>query len=89
MAPRASRTACTIHTLRDSARVQGHRPRFREAERQAIVHALESAGWRVSGRGGAADILGLKPTTLHAKMKKLGVHRPTGVVPMESPLGSA
>jgi formate hydrogenlyase transcriptional activator len=47
-----------------------------EAERRVILEALESAGWRVSGRQGAAEQLGLKPTTLHAKMKKLSVHRP-------------
>jgi formate hydrogenlyase transcriptional activator len=47
-----------------------------EAERRAILTALEAAHWRVSGRGGAADLLALKSTTLHAKMKKLGIHRP-------------
>ena len=47
-----------------------------EAERQAILAALGSTHWRVSGPGGAADLLGLKPTTLHAKMKKLGIRRP-------------
>ena len=47
-----------------------------DAERCAIVAALEAAHWRVSGPGGAADRLGLKPTTLHAKMKKLGDRRP-------------
>ena len=46
-------------------------PRFDEAERRAIVQALESAGWRIGGRHGAAELLGLKPTTLHAKMKRL------------------
>jgi formate hydrogenlyase transcriptional activator len=46
-----------------------------DAERVAIVHALRRAEGRVSGRGGAAALLGLKPTTLHAKMKKLGVRR--------------
>jgi transcriptional regulator with GAF, ATPase, and Fis domain len=50
---------------------------FSEAERRAILKALETTGWRISGRDGAADLLGLKPTTLHAKMKRLGVHRPT------------
>ena len=50
---------------------------FSEAERRAIHKALAMTGWRISGRGGAADLLGLKPTTLHAKMKRLGVHRPT------------
>jgi formate hydrogenlyase transcriptional activator len=46
------------------------------AERHAILAALDSAHWRVSGPGGAADVLALKPTTLHAKMKKLGIRRP-------------
>jgi formate hydrogenlyase transcriptional activator len=50
---------------------------FSEAERRAILRALDLTGWRISGRGGAADVLGLKPTTLHAKMKKLGIHRPS------------
>jgi formate hydrogenlyase transcriptional activator len=50
---------------------------FTEAERLAILRALELTGWRISGHSGAAEILGLKPTTLHAKMKKLGIHRPS------------
>jgi Nif-specific regulatory protein len=53
--------------------------RFCDAERHAILRALELAGWRISGRAGAADILGLKPTTLHAKMKKLGIRRPSAL----------
>jgi formate hydrogenlyase transcriptional activator len=53
---------------------------FSEAERRAIVRALETTGWRISGQGGAAEVLGLKPTTLHAKMKKLGIHRPSAAV---------
>ena len=36
----------------------------------------ENPGSGNSGGGGAAELLGLKPTTLHAKMKKLGIHRP-------------
>jgi DNA-binding NtrC family response regulator len=51
--------------------------RFSEAERRAILRALDLTGWRISGRGGAAEVLGLKPTTLHAKMKKLGIQRPS------------
>lgn len=46
-----------------------------DAERVAIIRALREAEGRVSGPSGAAAILGLKPTTLHAKMKKLGVRR--------------
>jgi len=36
---------------------------------------LESTGWRVSGPGGAAEFLGLKPTTLESRMKKLEIER--------------
>jgi transcriptional regulator with GAF, ATPase, and Fis domain len=50
---------------------------FSEAERRAILRALETTGWRISGPMGAATLLGLKPTTLHAKMKKLGIRRPS------------
>jgi transcriptional regulator with GAF, ATPase, and Fis domain len=51
-------------------------PTLVEAERRAILAALDAAAWRISGPGGAADRLDMRPTTLHAKMKKLGVRRP-------------
>jgi transcriptional regulator with GAF, ATPase, and Fis domain len=51
-------------------------PTLHEADRRVILRVLEAAGWRISGSGGAAEVLGLKPTTLHAKMKKLGIGRP-------------
>ena len=51
-------------------------PSFAEIQGAAIVRALERTGWRVSGPQGAAAALGLKPTTLESKMKKLGIRRP-------------
>ncbi|MDR3556160.1 MAG: sigma 54-interacting transcriptional regulator [Syntrophobacteraceae bacterium] len=45
-------------------------------ERRHILRVLDETGWRISSRGGAAEMLGLKPTTLEAKMKKLGIRRP-------------
>jgi transcriptional regulator with GAF, ATPase, and Fis domain len=57
---KASRTTGTLHEL----------------EREHILAVLEKTGWRVMGKGGAAEILGLKRTTLQARMKKLGIHRP-------------
>ena len=45
-------------------------------EREHILEALQFTGWQVSGNRGAALLLGLKPTTLEARMKKLGIHRP-------------
>ena len=50
-------------------------PTLADAERMAIISALRQAEGRISGASGAATFLGLKPTTLHAKMKKLGVRR--------------
>jgi formate hydrogenlyase transcriptional activator len=43
------------------------------AERQHIVRVLKKTGWRIKGRNGAAELLGLKPSTLYAKMEKLGI----------------
>jgi transcriptional regulator with GAF, ATPase, and Fis domain len=45
-------------------------------ERQHILNILERTRWRVRGPGGAAEILGIKPTTLDFRMKKLGIKRP-------------
>jgi formate hydrogenlyase transcriptional activator len=50
---------------------------IQEVERQHILRVLQETGWRVAGKNGAAKILGLKPTTLEARMKKLGINRPT------------
>jgi formate hydrogenlyase transcriptional activator len=46
-----------------------------DVEREHIVAVLEETGWRVSGDRGAATILGLKRTTLEARMRKLGISR--------------
>ena len=47
-------------------------------ERKHIREVLESVHWRISGENGAAEILGLRPTTLHSRMKKLEISRQTG-----------
>jgi transcriptional regulator with GAF, ATPase, and Fis domain len=47
-----------------------------DLERKHIEKVLSSTNWRVSGPYGAASILGLKATTLFARMRKLGVKRP-------------
>jgi transcriptional regulator with GAF, ATPase, and Fis domain len=45
-------------------------------ERENLVAVLEHAGWKVKGADGAADLLGVKPTTLLSRMKKMGIRRP-------------
>ena len=49
-----------------------------DLQRAHIIQVLDQTGWRVSGEGGAAQILGLKPTTLHARMAKLHIRRNGG-----------
>lgn len=49
---------------------------LRDSERALILRTLKSAGWVIGGSNGAAIRLGLKRTTLIAKMKKLGISRP-------------
>jgi formate hydrogenlyase transcriptional activator len=47
-----------------------------EAERQHILRALRQTEWRIAGSKGAAGLLGMKRTTLQARMRKLGIRRP-------------
>ena len=49
---------------------------FADSTRALILHALRETGWVIGGPAGAAARLGLKRTTLIAKMKKLGISRP-------------
>ena len=44
-------------------------------EIEHIRKVLESTNWRVRGSGGAAERLGLKPTTLESRMARLGISR--------------
>ena len=46
-----------------------------EVERSHIIGVLEKVQWRIRGKNGAAEILGLKPTTLDSRIKKLGIQR--------------
>jgi transcriptional regulator with GAF, ATPase, and Fis domain len=50
--------------------------RLTDVERDHIRGVLETTGWRIRGAGGAADRLGLRPTTLETRMAKLGLKRP-------------
>ena len=47
------------------------------AERTRILQILQDTGWRIRGPHGAAARLGLKPTTLESRIKKLGIARPS------------
>jgi transcriptional regulator with GAF, ATPase, and Fis domain len=50
---------------------------LKDMERRHITAVLERVGWRVAGKSGAAEVLGLRRSTLYSKMKKLHIHRPS------------
>ena len=66
-----------ISELRSANRVSAgtvsNNSTFAQAEREAIVAALKAASGKISGQGGAAEMLGLKRTTLQNKMRRLGI----------------
>ncbi len=49
---------------------------MRRRERENLFSVLQKAGWRIKGVNGAAELLGVKPTTLFARIEKLGLKRP-------------
>jgi len=49
---------------------------MRRRERENLLAALHQTSWRIYGPGGAADLLGVKPTTLTSRVKKMGLERP-------------
>jgi formate hydrogenlyase transcriptional activator len=49
---------------------------LREVERSHILRTLEAKKWKIEGRTGAAEALGLKPSTLRTRMEKLDIRRP-------------
>lgn len=57
---------------------QGPFPKLEEIQRRHILKALEHSSGRLYGPSGAAELLGMKPTTLQSRMKKLGLSRARG-----------
>ena len=49
---------------------------LQQRERENLLVILEKAHWKIMGRDGAAELLGVKPTTLMTRMKKMGLKRP-------------
>ena len=49
---------------------------IRDLTRRNLIRALEAAEWKVSGKGGAAELLGVRPTTLADRIKSMGIQKP-------------
>jgi formate hydrogenlyase transcriptional activator len=69
-------TTLRIPPLSQRADTPAENETIAEVERQHIIEVMEQTGWRVRGKGGAAEILDIKPTTLESRMQKLHIKRP-------------
>ncbi len=49
---------------------------MREFQKQNIIAALNVTGWKVSGKDGTAELLGVRPTTLYDRLKSFGIRKP-------------
>jgi len=47
-----------------------------QGNQENILNALNQCNWKITGSDGAAELLEIKPTTLHSKIKKMGLKRP-------------
>jgi formate hydrogenlyase transcriptional activator len=72
----ARHTQLTIALPRPCAPPGAGSVKLADVEKEHILSVLESSGWRIRGSGGAAERLGLRPTTLETRMAKMGLRRP-------------
>ena len=70
------RLAAPLQSAPVSASAEGYRGRLDQVEKDYILRVLELSEWRIEGKGGAAELLGLHPNTLRFRMRKLGIERP-------------
>jgi transcriptional regulator with GAF, ATPase, and Fis domain len=75
-------TGSALH-LEELLNVAAHNPagqtaleRLDDVQRAHIYRVLESCGWKIDGKGHAAEKLGLNPSTLRSWMERLGITRP-------------
>ena len=60
-------------------------PEMRRRERENLFAVLQKASWKIKGADGAAELLGLKPSTLISRMAKMGLKRSDFGGPSETP----
>jgi PAS domain S-box-containing protein len=71
----ARRSQSTAESIRKTAGAVLHISELQRLERDNILRALESSGWRVAGKDGAAFMLGMNPSTLNSRIRALGIRR--------------
>jgi PAS domain S-box-containing protein len=65
----------TQRSLEETAAMSASDLKLTHVERDHILTTLKKSGWRIEGPTGAAHLLGLNPSTLRSRMKKLGIER--------------
>jgi transcriptional regulator with GAF, ATPase, and Fis domain len=76
LAPDAALSSVDLSASNLDAAATPENSTLTEVERRHIVRVLTATRWRIEGAAGAAQVLGLKPSTLRSRMMKLGVSRP-------------
>ena len=63
--------------MNDTAQTEffGTEPEIQRRERENLWIILQKTGWKIKGADGAAELLGIKPTTLISRIKKMGLTR--------------
>jgi transcriptional regulator with GAF, ATPase, and Fis domain len=74
----ASFSIQTVTRTEDSTPAFVTQAEFEKRERENLMAALESANWKIYGAGGAAELLGVKPTTLASRLQSLGIKKLRG-----------
>jgi formate hydrogenlyase transcriptional activator len=74
-------TTLNVHMPQHASSETDAADTLRDVEKMHIIEVLEKTGWNIGGRSGAAEILGLKRTTLGSKMKRLGIKRSNKTTP--------
>lgn len=67
-------------------------PEIQSRERENLRLVLHKTGWKIKGAGGAPELLGVKPTTLISRIKRMGLKRENALeskLPSSVPLASA
>ncbi len=74
--PRAATTTATVGTAEPEEAELLTYAELEDRERQNILAVLEHHGWKISGKGGAAEFLGVHPATLSSRLKVMGLRKP-------------
>lgn len=75
--PRGASKQESVDETQDRHKPMVHREsEMHDKGRENILRALNQCRWKVSGPGGAAEMLDMKPTTLYSRIKKLGLKKP-------------